>query len=125
MAKWKELLGTSTGVIIDADTAFAVPTFTPAVNGTLIEVEVIAGGIAATTKIETGYIKLTSGQWAGRDLYVPFQGGGLETVPKSPKPINKTPCNLPCQAGKPIKLFYYNNVVPTTPEFFVYGTFEG
>lgn len=123
MARWKELMFTSTGVTIDAETAMA--DFTPALPATLKEVEIICGAIAATTLIECGYMKLVHSKWAGRDLYVPFQSIGLHTVPVGKKPINKTECNLPVKAGIPIKGFYYNNVAPTTPEFMVYGTFEG
>lgn len=123
MARWKELLGRSTGATIDAETAMA--DFTPSIHATLVEVEVIAGAIAATTLIENGYFKLVHSGWAGRDLYCPFESIGLHTVPIGAKRKNITTCNLPVKAGIPIKMFYYNNVAPTTPEFTIFGTFEG
>jgi len=123
MARWKELMGRSVGVVIDAETAMV--DFQPSISATLVEVEVIAGAIAATTLIENGYFKLVHSKWAGRDLYVPFQSIGLHTVPVGKKPENITKTNLPVAAGIPVKMFYYNNVAPTTPEFTVFGTFEG
>jgi len=123
MARWKELMYRSTGVVIDAETAMT--DYTPSISATLVAVEVIAGAIAATTLIENGYFKLVHSKWAGRDLYVPFQSIGLHTVPVGKKPKNVTSCNLPVAAGIPIKGYYYNNVAPTTPEFTVFGIFEG
>ena len=121
--RWKELMFRSTGVVIDAETAMT--DFTPSQNATLIAVEVHVGAIAATTLIESGYFKLVHKAWGGRELYCPFQGIGLETVPKAQKQPILTPCNLPVIAAIPVKGYYYNNVAPTTPEFTVYGIFEG
>jgi len=123
MARWKELMFRSTGAVIDAETAMT--DYVPSIGGNLVEVEVVVGGIAATTLIENGYFKLVHKPWAGRDLYVPFEGIGLETVPRATKLPWVTKCNLPVKAGIPIKGYYYNNVAPTTPEFTVFGTFEG
>lgn len=121
--RWKELMYRTTGVTIDAETAMS--DFTPSLNATLIGVEIIAGGIAATSLIENGYIKLVHAPWAGRDLYCPFQGIGLETVPRAAKKPWVTSCNLPVKAGTPMKGFYYHNVTPVTPEITVFGIFEG
>lgn len=123
MVQWKELMYRTTGTTIDAETAMT--DFTPTHSGTLIGVEVIVGGIAATSLIENGYIKMVHGPWAGHDLYAPFQGIGLETVPRHEKSPCQTACNLPVQAGSPIKGYYYHNVTPVTPEITVFGIFVG
>jgi len=121
MGKFVELIGRTVGVIIDADTAML--DWTPSVAGRLKKVIVIVGGIAATTLIENGYIKLTSSTFGGVDMYAPFQGIGLETVPRSEKKSQITECDLKVET-KPIKVFYYHNVIPTTPEITVFGEIE-
>lgn len=121
--RWKELMFRTVGTTIDAETAMT--DYTPSIDGTLVAVEIIVGGIAATSLIENGYMKLVHSRWAGRDLYCPFQGVGLETVPRANKQPCVTPCNLPVKSGVPVKGFYYHNVTPVTPEITVFGIFEG
>lgn len=123
MAKFVELIGRTVGVIIDAETAMA--DWNPSVSGRLKKVGVVPGGIAATTLIENGYIKLASAQFGGVDMYVPFNGGGIFTAPGRPSGmIQWTECDLKLQAGNPVKLFYYNNVLPVTPELTVFAEIE-
>lgn len=121
MAKFTELIGRTVGVIIDADTAMA--DWTPSIKGRLKKVIVLAGGIAATTLIENGYIKLASSTFGGVDQYCPFDGHGLFTAPRTGDPITETECDLAVDT-KPIKIFYYHNVLPTTPEITVFGQIE-
>lgn len=120
--RWKELMYRSVGTTIDSETAMS--DFTPTQNGTLVGVEVIVGGIAATSLIENGYIKMGHSGW-DRELFCPFQGLGLETVPRHYKEPCVTSCNLPVKQGVPIKGWYYFNVTPVTPELTVFGIFEG
>lgn len=122
MAKWTELIGRTVGVIIDAETAMA--DWTPSHGGRLKKVTVIVGGIAATSLIENGYIKLGSSGFGGVDMYAPFQGLGLETVPRNFKEPQVTECDL-LVSQTPIKVYYYHNVIPTTPEITVFGEIEG
>jgi hypothetical protein len=121
MGKYVELIGRSVGVIIDADTAMA--DWTPSIKGRLKKITVLAGGIAATTLIENGYIKLSSSTFKGVDMYAPFDGHGLFTAPRTGNPITETECDLEVDT-KPVKVFYYHNVVPTTPEITVFGEIE-
>lgn len=122
MGKYVELIGRTVGVIIDADTAMA--DWTPSVPGRLKKVIVLVGGIAATTLIENGYIKLTSSTFKGVDLYCPFDGHGLFTAPRTGNAFCETECDLAVEC-KPIKIFYYHNVLPVTPEITVFGEIEG
>ena len=120
--RWKELMYRETGTTIDSETAMT--DFTPSQDATLIGIEIIAGGIAATSLIENGYIKMSHKAWEGKELFCPFQGLGLETVPRTAKAPNLTSCNLPVKAAIPIKGYYYHNVLPVTPEITVFGIFE-
>lgn len=113
----------SVGTTIDAETIMT--NFVPSLSANLVGVEVIAGGIAATSLIENGYIKMTHGAWGAREMFAPFQGIGLETVPRTNKQLNQSTCNLPVKEGVPIKGYYYYNVTPVTPEITVFGIFEG
>lgn len=123
MAKYVELIGRTVGVIIDADTAMA--DWTPSISGRLKKVTVVPGGIAATTLIENGYIKLSCATFGGVDQYNPFDGGGLKTVPVGKGYWKcETECDLKVESGKPVKVFYYHNVLPTTPEITVFGEVE-
>lgn len=122
MAKFSELIGRTVGVVIDAETAMA--DWTPSVTGRLKAVTVLPGGIAATSLIENGYIKLTCVTFGGVDMYAPFQGIGLETVPRADKHETRTECDLQIKAGVPIHLYYYNNVLPVTPEITVFAEIE-
>ena len=122
MAKFVELIGRTVGVVIDADTAMA--DWVPSVSGRLKKVIVITGGIAATTLIENGYIKLTCAVFGGVDMYAPFDGGGLFTAPRQKTGLDVTECDLAVSAGKPVHVFYYHNVIPTTPEITVFGEIE-
>ena len=123
MAKYVELIGRTVGVVIDADTAMA--DWVPSVSGRLKKVSVIPGGIAATTLLENGYIKLTCSKFGGVDMYAPFNGGGVFTAPRmAGTAIQETECDLAIEAGVPVRVFYYHNVAPTTPEITVFGTVE-
>lgn len=123
MAKYVELVGRTVGVIIDADTAMA--DWTPSIKGRLKKVMVLTGGIAATSLIENGYIKLSSSTFGGVDMYAPFDGGGVFTAPrqKGNWATQNTDCDLAVDT-KPIKVFYYHNVIPTTPEITVFAEIE-
>lgn len=121
MAKYVEVVGRSVGAIIDADTGMG--DWTPSVAGRLKKVGVLPGGIAATTLIENGYIKLNSSTFGGVDMYAPFDGGGLFTAPRAQRDIQWTECDLKVEC-KPIKVFYYHNVAPTTPEITVFAEIE-
>lgn len=123
MAKFVELVGRTVGVVIDADTA--MDDWTPSVAGRLKKIIIVVGGIAATTLIENGYIKLSSSTFGGVDLYCPFNGGGLFTAVWSRSGLNiqSTECDLKIET-KPIKVFYYHNVAPTTPEITVFAEIE-
>lgn len=124
MGKYVELIGRTVGTTIDADTAMA--DWTPSIDGRLKRVGVLPGGIAATTLIENGYIKLACPTFGGVDMYAPFNGGGVFTAPHMPSsyPVQWTECDLKVEAGKPVKVFYYHNVTPTTPEITVFGEIE-
>ena len=124
MAKYTELIGRTVGIIIDADTAMA--DWTPSVNGRLKKVIVVAGGIAATTLLENGYIRLSCKEFGGVDMYAPFNGGGVFTAvwSRSGSNIQATECDLVIKAGVPVHVFYYHNVLPTTPEITVFGEIE-
>jgi len=122
MAKWVELVGRSVGVVIDAETAMA--DWTPSHAGRIKRIGVLAGGIAATTLIENGYIKLSSSKFGGVDMYAYFDGGGVFTAPRASRNIQWTDCDLLAEMV-PIKVYYYNNVIPTTPEITVFAEIEG
>lgn len=122
--RWVELMFRSTGVVIDAETSIA-DDFIPSQDAKLVGTFVVCGGIAATTLIENGYFKMTHKMWGGREHFTPFEGVGLETVPRANKRVLIVPCDLPVKAAIPVKAWYYNNVAPTTPEFTVFGIFEG
>lgn len=122
MAKYTELIGRTVGVVIDADTAMA--DWTPSVNGRLKKVTVVTGGIAATSLIENGYIKLTCKEFGGVDMYAAFDGGGVFTAPRQKSGFDETECDLSIKAGVPVHVFYYHNVIPTTPEITVFAEIE-
>ena len=123
MAKFVDLIGRTVGVVFDAETAMA--DWTPPVAGRLVKIIVVVGGIAATTLIENGYIKLSSSTFGGVDQYAPFNGGGLFTAvwTRSGANIQVTECDLAIEA-KPIRVYYYHNVLPVTPEITVFGEIE-
>lgn len=122
--RWVELMFRTTGTTIDAETAIA-DDFVPSQDATLVGTFVVVGGIAATSLVENGYIKMTHKVWEGREHMTPFEGVGLETVPRSPKNVLIVPCSLPVKAAIPVKGHYYYNVTPVTPELTVFGIFEG
>ena len=125
MAKFVELIGRTVGVVIDADTAMA--DWVPSVNGRLKKVTVLTGGIAATTLIENGYIRLSCKEFGGVDMYAAFNGGGVFTAVWTRSGVNgmtSTECDLSIKAGVPVHLFYYHNVLPTTPEITVFAEIE-
>lgn len=122
MAKFIDLVGRTVGVVIDADTA--MDNWTPQVAGRIKRIGVLCGGIAATTLIENGYIKLTSSDFGGVDMYAPFDGGGVFTAPHGVRGVQWTECDLKV-SKTPVKVAYYHNVAPTTPEITVFAEIEG
>mgnify|MGYP001615360352 CR=1 FL=1 len=88
-------------------------------------VKIIPGGVAATSLVEHGYIKLSCSLFGGIDLLIPFSGMGLQTAPHPAIPIETTEVDVPVQSGVPVKVYYYHNVVPTTPEIKVFAVIEG
>jgi hypothetical protein len=122
MGKWVELVGRTVGVVIDAETEMVA--WTPSHAGRIKRVGVLPGGIAATTLIENGYIKLSSSKFGGVDMLAPFDGGGLATAPRGQRDIQWTECDLQAEMT-PIRVAYYHNVIPTTPEITVFAEMEG
>lgn len=122
MAKFVELAWQSTGVTIDAETSLG--NYTPQVNGRLKKIIINPGGIAATSLIESGYVRLRCKTFGGVDVVAPFKGIGLETVPRDDKPLCVTECDVEVKAGVPISGLYYYNVTPVTPELFVFLEIE-
>ncbi|MCJ7560123.1 hypothetical protein MUO79_05840 [Candidatus Bathyarchaeota archaeon] len=122
--KFRDLVGVVTGVIVDADTAITSGPWTPQIAGRLRKIIVVVGGIAATTAIENGYIKLISSDFGGVDLYCPFHGHGANTAPNADVPDCITECDLKVSKTA-IKVQYYFNVLPTTPELTIYADIEG
>ena len=123
MGTFVELAGRTVGVIIDSETAML--DWVPSISGRLRKIGVLPGGIAATTLIENGYIKLSCPVFGGVDMFAPFDGGGLFTAPRGQRDIQWTGCDLLVTAGKPVHLAYYHNVLPTTPEITVFAEIEG
>lgn len=121
MAKFVELIGQTVGIIFDAETAIA--SYTPQVNGRLVALIINPGDIAATTLIESGYVRLRCVTFGGVDMVAPFDGGGLQTA-TAPTKLQKTECDLAIKSGVPISILYYYNVLPTTPELFIYAVIE-
>ena len=122
MGKWVELIGRTVGTTIDAETAMA--DWTPSHSGRLKKIGVLPGGIAATTLLENGYIKLGSSGFGGVDTFAPFDGGGVFTAPRSQRDIQWTEVDL-AVTQTPVKVYYYHNVAPTTPEITVFALIEG
>lgn len=121
---WTELMYQNTGTTADAETAMT--DFVPGRDGRLKAVKICPAAVAATTLIESGYVKLTCKLFGGVDLQIPFSSSGLATVPKAvDSKIYETMVDVPVKAGVPIKGYYYYNVTPTTPELLVYGVFVG
>lgn len=124
MTKYTELLGISVGVAIDEETRFA-DTFAPLTNARLKEIIVVAGGIAATSLIECGYVVVEATSFGGIRGLVPFSGAGLQTAPKAVNSgIFKQEVDLKVNIGVALTIKYYYNVLPTTPELLVFGVFE-
>lgn len=123
MGRVVEFVGRTLGVAIDGDTEI-LPSWTPTIEGRLKKIIVVPGGIAATTLIENGYIKLTSPTFNGVDMYAPFDGGGLRTAPVAKGYWKcETECDLEVKRT-PVKLFYYHNVLPVTPEISIFAEIE-
>ena len=121
MGSYVELIGRTVGVTIDAETSMA--DWTPSIAGRLKKVIIIPGGIAATSLVENGYIKLSSSTFKGVDMYAPFQGIGLATAPRNYVMPCITECDLEVDT-KPVKVYYYHNVLPVTPEITVFAEIE-
>lgn len=122
MVKFVDLMYQNTGVTIDSETPMT--DYMPPINATLVKIMIEVGGIAATSLIEYGYVRLKCSAFGNVEMVAPFHGIGLETVPRKDKPRQETECSLQIKSGVPIKGSYYYNVAPVTPELMVYGVFE-
>lgn len=122
MAQWKELMFQT--VVTTADVETALTSFTPSKDARLVGVEIMVGGVAATSLVEQGYIKMTCTTFSGVDTYFGFSGCGVRTAPAVQLQPNRHNCMLPVKSGTPIKGYIYHNVTATTPEILVYGIFE-
>lgn len=124
MGKYTEEIGRTVGIVADAETPMA--NWTPAVEGRLKKIKIIVSGTAVTSLIFSGYIKLSSSTFGGVDEIIPFVGMPTyaATVAVGNLAIIEQECDLAI-TKTPIKVFYYYNVVPTTPELAIYGTIEG
>ena len=126
--RYKNVLfrGLVTDVTIDAETFFGgVAVYLHKRDGRLVGVEVVPGGVAATSLIENGHVRINSESFKGVHHITEFQGIGLETVPRDAKPktVDMTP-DLPVEKAVALDGLYYFNVLPVTPEIVVYGIFE-
>jgi hypothetical protein len=126
MGKFVELVGRSVGIIADADTEFGA-VWNPSISGRLKKVKVLVGAQAVTSVVFNGYIKLSCATFGGVDMYAPFFGVGLPYAAtfNLDGQLQETECDLVVTAGKPVKVFYYHSVVPTTPEITVFAEIEG
>lgn len=119
--KFTDLVGRTVGVVIDAETA--MEDWTPPIAGRIKKIILIIGGIAATSLIENGYIKLASSTFGGVDEYIPFDGAGIFTAPGRKSIRIEHECDL-AVTTKPVRVFYYHNVLPVTPEITVFATIQ-
>lgn len=126
MAVYIVQMGTSTSVAKTL-TAMTGSPFSPLVDGRLKQVIVAVGAGAATALIETGRIRLTSTSFGSLPLDIPFAGGGLRTAPAFPIALFVVDCDLPVKTGVTITVQVQNITAdtPVTPEYQVYGVFEG
>jgi hypothetical protein len=122
MVVWKELMFQTTVTTADVETALTP--WTPTKSAKMIGVEIVVGYQAATSLVESGYIKMSCPTFGGVDAYFGFCGLGVGTAPREYIPPIKHVCDLDVQAGTPVKGFIYLNVTATTPEIFVYGIFQ-
>lgn len=122
MAQWKELMYSS--VVGTAAVETALTSFTPTKSGRLVGVEIVLAGAAATSLMETGYIKMACPTFGGVDCYFGFSGNGLRTVPATRIEPAQHKVDLPVIAGTPVKGFIFWNVTATTPAVYVYGIFN-
>lgn len=112
-------------VVATNDVETALTNFTPTKTATLIGIEIILAGQAATSLMEGGYIKMSCPTFGGVDLYCGFAGNGLRTAPATTIHPAQHVCILPVSAGTPVKGYINWNVLAVTPEVYVYGIFEG
>ena len=124
MAKYTEQIGRTVGIVADAETAMA--DWTPSIKGRLKKIILAISGTAVTSVIFQGYFKLSSSTFGGVDEIIPFVGVPTyaATVAVGNLGIIEHECDLAIDT-KPIKVFYYQSVVPTTPEIAIFGTIEG
>jgi hypothetical protein len=95
--------------------------------GKLVAAILTAAGDAATSLIEAGYVKLGSKEWAGREVILPFAGGGLRTATCPPiPPTVMGGLDLPCPLGSAItaSICHVTGATPVTPRFQVTLVFE-
>ena len=118
---WVEEMFRETGVVIDTETSMT--NYQTERGGRLVQVIIDPGGIAATSLIESGHVRIETVN--NPDVVAPFHGIGLETVPRQRKAFCVTDCDIPVKASGLIKGKYYYNVLPVTPELVVYGKFVG
>lgn len=123
MAKFTEPVGRTVGIVADAETAMA--DWTPSISGRLKKIILAISGTAVTSVIFQGYFKLSSSTFGGVDHYIPFVGVPTyaATVAVGNLGIIEAECDL-LVSTKPIKVFYYHSVVPTTPEIAIFAVIE-
>ena len=118
--KYTDELATSTSTAT-TETACTGSPYSPLTNGRLTKVEVAFAGTAATSLLEGGYVKLSCPLW-GVDMYVPFTGHGLRTVPVGAAvEIASKECDLPLKTGVPVTIVILHKVTPVTPIMHIYG----
>jgi len=122
---YSDVIGTSVSVT----TAYVEMTgspYTPAKDGRLVQVKLLAVADAATALIEGVTVQLTSPMW-GVPLVVSVAGGGLRTAPAVPIPKGVQNCDLPVKTGNKIKAELKNVTgdTPVTPTYQLTGVFEG
>lgn len=123
MALYTEEVGRTVGIVADAETAMA--NWTPSMEGRIKKIRIVVSGTAVTSLIFSGYIKLSSSTFGGVDEIIPFVG--MPTYAATVAVGNLAICEQGCDlqiTKTPIKVFYYYNVVPTTPELAIYATIE-
>lgn len=133
MAKFTDLMGTSTTTTAGAEQAFttaggnAGDKYSSLVQGRLKKLILVLGHTAATSLIEGGYVKIKSTSFGGIDHYLPFKGGGLATAPAfgAKELIIEGACDLAVNKNDKIQLAIFHDVTPVTPLIKLYGEFEG
>lgn len=117
---------TSTSVAT-TETAMTGSPYTVAKAGKLVGAMVSVAGDAASSLIESGYVKLSSKQWQNREVIIPFAGGGLRTATTPPIPISVVSgLDLDCPLGCVINavVCHVTGATPVTPRIQTTLVFE-